>query len=613
MYDVKIIDRDNIPVALHQSTWLVKETVRMPMLRILERAVIIAPEGKFVTLIVNGVGHELEPGAYYGDVVLAVTDAYHMAPHGLMRIKQNGRLLHSAVVVENNQVTHLLPEIIQGSEVTGTALTGGYIASSEECFNGVVIAGDSEYTVKGLKADFEGFSDNDFMGVGSVVTAVDTARVTIEDCDFTLSGVTRCAVHAGGDSFIHVKNTSIENISPWSDWLGFFSWQIALLGTNRLVQLADNANVLYENCRLKTNGWGVCSIDGTEESVKLHIKDSSLELSGPRSHGYGAFCIGENEVVLENCDVNVYGYPLMLMGMEGLGKATIDGTRIRGRRFGVFVIADDDSVLNIRNSDIRTRKSSLCVKGSSTIINVDNTVLEPENGVLLQLMDTDECGMNVEEFYVPVGEVDKALPGRDLTVVSPTEDVTLNIRNCELAGDLFNSTSEIRAYKTAKHGSLGAFHDTVIGVIMPPPDAADNGGAGGGPDMNPVLARHNGDDLRGAKNLGVNLENTTLKGVISAAVQAYMPGVRVINDKNRLELSNVTQTASAPVNNGVVVSLDKSSVWEVTGTSYLTKLELAEGAVIKAADGKTLKMTVDGAEKACLPGVYTGKIVLELA
>ena len=58
-------------------------------------------------------------------------------------------------------------------------------------------------------------------------------------------------------------------------------------------------------------------------------------------------------------------------------------------------------------------------------------------------------------------------------------------------------------------------------------------------------------------------------------------------------------------------TLDGASRWFVTGTSYITKLTLAEGAVIAAADGGRVRMTVDSVEVPIAAGVYTGKIVIE--
>ena len=610
MYHTKIIDRNSKETTFYQSTWLITETVRYTKLHICERAVLKSPEGTFLTLTVNGVGRDIKPGTYQGDVVLSVTNAYAMGPHGLMKANQISRDFHTAVVLEDGKVAEdkCVAALLADGSVTGEKVEGLTLYSNEECFNGILVTGDTECVIKDVTVGFEGFGDNDFLGVGSAVAAIDHSKVTIEDCDFTVNGVTRCAIHAGGDSHVTVRNTRVTNQSPDTHWLGSFTWQLGVRGSNRLVQLTDNANVTYDNCDLKSNGWGVCSIDGTWESCRLVIKDSRMELSGPRSHGYGAFCIGENEVIFDNCDVKVNGYPLMLMGMEGLGKSTIQNSRIRGRHFGVFVVSDDNSVLDIKGSDFVTGKSALCIKGSSTIINVEKTSMKPGNGTIVQLMDTEESGMNVSAFHVPVGVEDTAMPERDLSTVSPTEDVTLNFIDCQLEGNLYNSTTNIRAYRNNEIGTMGEFHDTIIGIRRRPDGGADNGAM-----MEPVRARHNGDDLRGPKNMGVNLKGSQITGIISSAGQAYREGLTRIDESNREELSNVTQWAAPTVNNGVVVSLDSGSAWTLTDTCYITGLTLADGAVLKAAGGKRLSMTVDGVETPVQSGAYIGKIVLSVS
>ena len=62
----------------------------------------------------------------------------------------------------------------------------------------------------------------------------------------------------------------------------------------------------------------------------------------------------------------------------------------------------------------------------------------------------------------------------------------------------------------------------------------------------------------------------------------------VIETSDFKEINVVTKTAAEPINNGVIVSFDKDSVWTVAGTSYLTSLIIAKGAVNKAPEGKTL-------------------------
>ena len=606
-YATKILKKTGNSVMAYQSTWLVEETFSCNELIIRPRAVLTAPEGKFLTLTVDGVGQKIEPGTYKGDVVLSVTDAYHMRPGGLMRPNQISRDFHTGIVVEDGKVTKTIPAIVQGGSIEDGKVEGVYMASREDSFNGIVVDGEGECTIKDVKADFDGFGDNDFLGVGCAVTVVGNPTVTIEDCDFTVNGVTRCAVHVGGTSTVTVKNTKLTNICPEDTWPGCFSWQVGFCGSNRLAQFTDAANVTYDGCDLKTNGWGILSIDGTDGGQTMLVKNTRMELSGPKAHGYGAFCIGDNEVIYDNCDVDVYGYPLLMMGMEGKGKASILNSRIKGRRYGVMINGDDNSVLTIKDSDFKTGKSTFCVHGASTIIDVENTSMTAANGTIVQLMDTDQCGMAMADFHIPVGVVDEYVEGRDLSAASLTEDVTFRLKDCAIKGNFLNSTTNIRAYRNSAIAGVGEFHDTVIGLL---PDWDAEGDDGADAYGGPIAARHHGDDLRGPKNLGLELTGTSIEGIISSATQKYRDGLTTIVEDNRMELTNITQTPAPTVNNGIVITMDAASSWVVTGTSHITGLTLAEGAKVAAPAGKKLTVTVDGQSVDLKPGTYAGKIVL---
>lgn len=596
------------------GTWLVEETTHLYDLTIAEGASLKAPEGKFIAMTVDGIGCDPKPGRYHGDIILTVAETYHMAPHALMRLNNISREFTDAVVIESGKVIAEkgVPALIQEGTVTGEKAEGVYISSTAESFNGILVTGDQPYLVKDCKMELDGFGANDFTGVGSAVAAIDTADVTIDGCDFTVNGVTRCAVHVGGDSHVTVKNSRIQNTSPDSDWLGDFSWACGFLGTNRLCQLCDNGTVVYDNCDLISNGWGILSIDGTDKYNDMLVKNSRLTLSGPRSHGYGAFCIGGNHVRFEGCDVNVTGYPLMLRGMMDKGRAEIVDSKIRGRRFGLLAMGDTHSVLTLAGSDFETDKSTMVFKGSATTVNITETAMRPGNGVILQLMDNDESGMTGQDFKIPVGEADKAIEGRDLTTAGE-DDINMTLTACRLTGDFFNSTTNIQANKRSTQGGFGKFHDTLIGTGQGHNEPTKDGKIADGPDApkpdedKPKMVMK---DLDTPKNLGLTLVDTTITGVISSATQHYREGLTLIDESNRREMSNITQKAAPTVNNGVIVSLDRTSRWTVTGTSYITALELAPGAVVDAPEGKTLKVTLDGKAIDLAPGRFAGKLVL---
>lgn len=595
--------------------WLLSETVCLDQLIVETGGSINAPEGKFVNLSVGGIGKQIVPGKYVGDVVLSVADLYPMPPHGLMRAMGRGEQFKNALVITDNQVDtdKSVDAVLRTGCVDGNQAEGVRIASAEESFNGILVTGDSSYEINGANIELDGFGANDFMGVGAGVTAIDNARVTLNDSRIVLHGVTRCAVHVGGDSVFTANNCTFVNHSPDDQaWIGDFSWGVGFVGCNRLVQLCDNGTAYYNNCDFDTNGWGVCSIDGHDKAVSYYLKDCRLNLSGTNTHGYGAFCIGDRNVVsFDHCKVHVNGYPLIVRGMTGRARAEVkNGSLLTGDRFGILCVGDNQTPVTISDSTIAVDRAAIVVKGSATTFHMKNTVLKAGDGVLLQLMDNDEAGMFIKTVKLPVGRVDEYTPEHDLYTIDPANDVVLNLTDMNLTGNFFNSTTNLHMEKEAVPGRSGKV--TFGGMFDPKPGSDSISFLDDIPEEKQTEKQSYDDGLRGPKNLSMNLKNTRIEGVISSAVAAYREGLTQIEEDQRLELSNIVQTAAPTVNNGVHVAMDDYSTWVVAGTSYLTRLTLGAGAIVKPLAGKQLHMTVDGQETELISGkTYQGHIVLE--
>jgi hypothetical protein len=577
------------------SPWVVDKTTNLSSLTIADGAAIKAPDGKSLTMTVNGIGKAMQPGVYKGDILITVADGIIAPASGLFGGNEPQEF-RAAILIENGKY---VPEksvaaIVQGGKVTDKAATGVTIMGTEGKFNGIMITGDSEYTIDNVKIDFEGNGGNDFSGFGASISVFGKSKLTINNSEIKLKGLKRTALHSGGDSVTTLNNCRIISESPASEEIVPL-WALGLSGTNRATQLCDNATVYYNKCYIQSNGWGTLAIDGGKR-VRMYVKDSTVELRGPRARGYGAFSIGDSLVSYDNCTVNVQGYPL-LMGGHGNQQngEIINGSVINSTLYGVLIFRDSGSELKVNKGAIlNSASSTFVVKGSNSYLNIDNAKLNPDNGVILQLMDNDEPGMTASRFIVPIGS-DVPIQGRNLTAADPKEDVFMTVSNMEANGDFYNSTTSLRA---------NCVEDVSTSTTSTLPAAMSAGTTTSGSETKKE------SDQQNVKNLDLKFVNAKVKGVISAAVAAYKKGLAVIDGSNFEELSAVTQTAHEPVNNGVIVSFDKGSVWTVTGTSYLTSLTVAKGAVIKAPEGKTLAMTVDGVKKTIGDGTYKGKIVL---
>ncbi|MGI5971454.1 MAG: right-handed parallel beta-helix repeat-containing protein [Oscillospiraceae bacterium] len=605
-------------VKTFKKSTVIKGPFRADKLVIGEGVELTAPEGKYLTLTLNGKGLPLLPGTYVGDVKVSVTDYHKMPWHGLFRAMfgDNSEDIRAAVVVDDNELVknECMTAVIKGGSYDGYVLKDAYIGSSEESFNGVLVRGNSQYTIANSRFDFENQGRNDFLGVGAGVAALDNARVRVDNCQFTFfDGRTRCAVHVAGDSIVEVNNSRIVNLSYYDDeYLGAFAWSAGFAGGNRLVQLCDNGTAYYNNCDFIGNGWGGLSIDGCDDCARYFIKNCRLSVAGPRSTSYGIFCIGDRNIVsLDNCKFNVNGFPLIIMGSK-LSRAyteVINGSELTGTEYGVFFLLDHNTKTYIADSSIITGKSSFVIKGSPVNIRVERSVLKPANGTICQLMANDNVPqMMVLNSPVVADRPDEYIPGRDLGAIDPEMDCVLTFSDMDLLGNFYNSTHNLHLEKTAKFGTFDrpAFGGALFPDASMPFDLSTA-------SLEAVFGQ---DDLdqRGPKNLQINLQKTRFEGVASSATERHIDDLEEITERTRSELNNVIQTPAPTVNNGVIVNLDGESTWIVTGVCYITALKYMPGSIIKARHGRQLCITVDGrtVELDENGGELAGKIVISL-
>ena len=381
-----------------------------------------------------------------------------------------------------------------------------------------------------------------------------------------------------------------------------------------MVQLCDNGSVYYDHCFLKSNGWGIFSIDGCDEAVSVYAKDCLVDLTGPRSHGYAGFCIGDRNIVsFDHCRMHVSGYAAMIRGMSSCARTDIiNGCDITSDDNAILCFGDIQTPVTIADSKIKTKKSTIVVKGSSTNFFLKNAELMPGNGVILQLMDNDECGMNAKKTVLPLGKKDQYIEGRNLSAYDPELDVEVNLEDMVVKGDFYNSTTELHLEKD-QIGYGDGEKNKYFGGMFHVNDSGEETLMDIAPEGIEVRDEWNYDQKeRGAKNLLIRMKASRVEGVISSAEASYREGLEIIDESNRLELGNIRQKAAPTVNNGVMLHMDKDSSWYVRGKSYLTELMLEEHALILPYGGKRVKMTVDGEERKILPGLYRGKIVLSL-
>jgi len=587
-------------VAANES-WTVSELVELNNLVIADGAQVVAPAGYNLTLTVDGVDMPLAPGSYQGNIVLTPTKEYIVDYSGQYQYPfRQAILVNDGKVVTDQSVLAAAGT----SDINDLVATNVVIKSEEENFNGVVVTGDSEYTINGIDVDLTGNGGNDFAGYGAAIMTSGNGHLTVNNAKIKTVGAVRTALYIGGKSTMTINGAEIEVFSGKLPDDYVFSiapgqmmevpYGLGLSGNVRATNLIDEATVYYNDVHVTAHGWGALSSDGNGPT-RMFVNNSHIETVGS---GYGAYSNGDAHDYFSNTKFDVVDYGVII---GGNGWVTLtDGTVLNSEKIGIMahqgtggsvVTLEKESVINSENTGIQ-------IKGRGADIIVDNATINAGNGILVQAMPNDDPIM-------------KAMMGGGAGGPGGAPG----------AGGPGGPGGPDGAPGAGGPGGPGGA-----------PGAGGPGGPGGGvapqipgseaggfsPDVNVTLKNTtlNGSVAHGmtdSAEMTVTLQNATLTGAISTSDVAPASGVEPSEATYTTVGEVVNNYAQATGENGLRVSLDWTSKWVVSETSYMNDLVIAEGAEVSAPAGAKLSLLVDGKSVTLKPGVYSGNIELRVA
>ena len=281
------------------ESWIVERTTPLESLTLAAGGTVAPPPGRALTMTVDGVETTLRPGRYRGRIVLTVTDPYLVAFSPLQT-----HPFRAALVLDANgiQPRQSVLAAAGAPQVKDGVVTGARIRSVGENFNGLLATG-GRTVVRGLQLEATGNGGNDFAGYGAGVMA-DGAQthLVLDGARIHTHGAVRTAVVAQGGSHLLVKHSEItalggtlpadyvSNVTPGE--MKDAPWMLGIRGNNRATNLLGHKTVAtYLSSRLVADGWGVLSVDASQDSFVTAI-NSRIELTGPS--GYGSYAIGNS-------------------------------------------------------------------------------------------------------------------------------------------------------------------------------------------------------------------------------------------------------------------------------------------------------------------------------
>ncbi|WP_043680170.1 autotransporter outer membrane beta-barrel domain-containing protein [Streptomyces xylophagus] len=605
------------------ETLTLTETTTTTSLTIEEGGVIAVPDGYSLTLTVDGeeTGSELAAltdgyggaatsiaaGTYTGTVILTVADATDIAYSDLTFPFRQAIYVDSDGVDEAKSV----PSAVLGGTVTDIAATGVTLTSDGEAFNGVYVADGGTYTLTDPTISFTGNGRCDFVGYGAAIVGTGSGTTLVVDgATIANEGVVRTAVIADATANVVVKNSTIHcadgtlpaeyPASGTGDtrYMITVPWMLGISGNVRATNLLGaSTRASYINSSVSSEKWGALSVDGGSYCTLTAINSTIANTGG---QGYGSYAIGNVTEHFLGCTFDVGDYALIHWGASAhYGDSTKDAVAALNTSLELGLTSAELSALPVRATTIDAGRfmvlwyaagsvaidggtqvttgetAFMCkaVAGTVTVDGSDGATITAGNGVLFQLMDTDRpssvtvsgepwSSETIGTYTEPTGSPTKSSTW--VTTSAQTTDARGTFTDIDLTGDFYNSVR------------------------------------GGG-----------NASLRG-QNLVLSFTGSTVEGVISASTAAH--AVSTITSAEYREISEVTNTPSAVVNNGVVVTLGAGSTWTVTGTSYLSALSLASDASVTAPSGKTVTLKVNGTTTAIKAGgTYTGALTLTVS
>lgn len=518
---------------------------------------IAAPDGQVATLLVDGKVTRFDGSdKTYGEndkATVVYTDALDDASSRLSSFMAGGAdasdddyAYHTALFVDEGGVQDAksVTEAISGGSYDETKAEGVNIEGTDPSFNGIIVAGGIDYTIRKatirFDTDGDGLQACDFSGKGTAITSFgEGTKLTVEDSDISVSGVANMTLFADSGSTMTVRNSKLHSDggtlhdgyknSPSQNTMVAPPWILGIMGSSRCTNLeGNNTTMNVIDSETSAAKWAVLSTD-SGSNMKLNVVNTTMDLTGndkimqadgtykdedgdpnpfTKRSGYGTYVIGSADEQFLGVTMNVGTYGSIFTGGSGTytnleaGKtyelmdvngevsetyeATEDKvTTINSDTFG-FMSHQGTDTINLENgTQVNSGYASLLIKNTQgdTTVNVTNgAALNSDNGILMQVMDNDDSttGMNVETFSFNTTHEEPK--GWPSENGSVTSEQSDAAENTE-AGDMGGMVAADGTMTPPEGGDGMAPPDGGEGPMGPPPDGGPGGPGGPGGEM----------------------------------------------------------------------------------------------------------------------------------
>ncbi|MCD7770449.1 MAG: hypothetical protein LUH36_10120 [Oscillospiraceae bacterium] len=571
---------------------VIEESCQLEELTVGENEELRGPNGELVTMTIDGVQTDIVSGeSYTGNIVLTLTDEAYLS----------GPNMGSTYTYEQRAALYYYNGEKVDSLSVDSAVVDNTITSEGTNFNGIMITGDdgSEIDVSGYEINLTGWGENDMGGVGAGLYVVGSdLTANISDVTIRTYGATRTAVFTGGDNVVNLDNVQVYTYSGelpegTSDLNNMeVPWMLGLIGDCRATNALGGTATTWTNSVVVAYDWGALSTDsiGSSYDAGTNVDGGHVELTTYNTYvatlysGYGAYADGGALDRFYDSALDVADTAVI---MTGTGEATFDGTYVNAGANAVMVHSGGGGTINAIDSEFHVNGVAFLIKDSMMTVNIENSTIAFDGTAEFDADLAASYGVDVDDEIFDYETYDRALYNQtNVTAIvkvqhnadagSGSDDeqqaVVVNVTGSVLEGDFLNTCADVLSVTTTMMGS--------------------------------EVTKE-----RPSRSLEVYVTDSEITGAVSLGQDTWDSNTltTISGGENDFQYASSTELGFyTDGEHGLELTLT-GSVWNVTETSYLTKLVVDEASVINGT------MTVDGVETEIAAGTYEGEIVVSPA
>ncbi|HEX3039222.1 MAG TPA: right-handed parallel beta-helix repeat-containing protein [Caproiciproducens sp.] len=320
-------------------------------------------------------------------------------------------------------------------------------------------------------------------------------------------------------------------------------------GLNAAVQAQDKSSVTLKNTTITTTGDGANAIFAYGSGTSIKVDNVTINTSGDSSRGLDATYGGT--VTANNVKISTKGIHCAALATDrGEGTVTVtDSTAVTAGKDSPAIYST--GTISASNSTLTaTGAQALVVEGKNSITLTDCTATGyKENGVMMYQSFSGDAATGTSKLNITGGSL-TAKAGSLFFITNTDAEITLNHTALTGTGSLLSAAA------TSRWGTAGS-----------------NGGT-----------------------VKLTANSQTLSGTVTADKISSV--TLVLNQSALTSTLNKENTAKV-----MSLTLDKSSTWNVTGTSYLTALTDADTTLSNIKDnGNTIYYDSANSANSCLNG-----------